>query len=149
MQERKEAGTAPPLPPPCPRASASLSRASCGSGKGQARCSQLLSLASNVIDLVLGPSCCLQDWGGGVPGLGGDASRKQWRDFPGQWGPCEEAWLGEKGEFSRPTSHRTDQPAWPGPDLPQFVPKGHPPQLAQASLPERRSRDLGREAEEV
>lgn len=73
-------------------------------------------------------------WGESLSLEGGESGRKQWHDFPGQWGPCEEAWLGERGEFSRPTSHRTDQPARPGPDLPQFAPKEHPPhKLAQAS----------------
>lgn len=128
FQERKEPGIAPPpalalvpLPP-----SQSL-----GGGEGQARCPQ--PLASNFTDPGLGPSCCLWDWGGGVPGLGGGSGSKQWHDFPGQWGPCEKAWLGEKGEFSKPTSHRTDQPARPGPDLPQFAPKEHPPKLVQTS----------------
>lgn len=145
FRERKEPGIAPlqALVPLFP--SQSL-----GVGEGQARCPQPLSLASNLADPVLGPSCCLWDWGGGSPwaGVGGKSGRKQWHDFPGQWGPCEEAWPREKGEFSRPTSHRTDQPARPGPDLPQFAPKEYPPQVGPGLL-ERRSRDHERKAEEV
>ena len=62
FRERKEPGIAPlqALVPLFP--SQSL-----GVGEGQARCPQPLSLASNLADPVLGPSCCLWDWGGGSP----------------------------------------------------------------------------------
>lgn len=83
-------------------------------------------LASHLADPSPRPGVLSEGLGGKSLDWGG-AGRKQWHDFPGQWGPCEEGWRGEEGEFSKPTSHRTDQPARPGPDLPQFSPKVSPP----------------------
>lgn len=133
FQERKEPGIAPPNPPPA-RDLVPCFPLSLGGGEGQARCPQpesgiqlhRPSPGPELLSVGLG-------WGESLGWGGGGSGSKQWHDFPGQWGPCEKAWLGEKGEFSRPTSHRTDQPARPGPDLPQFAPKEHPPKLAQAS----------------
>lgn len=102
-----------------------------------------LSLASHLEDPSPRPGVLSAGWWGESLGWGG-TGRKQWRDFPGQWGPCEEAWRGVEGEFSRPTSHRTNQPAQPGSDLPQCSPKGLPPSWRPGpGLPERRSRDHG------
>lgn len=121
LWERKERGFAPPLPSSSP---ASLPESGWWRRAGGVPLASLI-LASHLADPSSRPGVLSAGLGGKSLDWGG-AGRKQWHDFPGQWGPCEEGWRGEEGEFSRPTSHRTDQPARPGPDLPQFSPKVSP-----------------------
>ena len=110
FRERKEPGIAPlqALVPLFP--SQSL-----GVGEGQARCPQPLSLASNLADPVLGPSCCLWDWGGGSPwaGVGGNQAGNNGMIFLDNGGLVRRPGLERRGNSPGPrVTGLTSQPAW-------------------------------------